>query len=404
MEPQKIPRTIWVLGLVSLLMDTSSEIIHGLLPVFLVSGLGASFLMVGLIEGVGEGTVVLFKVISGPISDWLGKRKPLVLLGYSLSALSKPFFALAVNATWIFGARIFDRMGKGMRESPRDALIADITPKAIRGRAFGLRQSLDTVGAVIGPLLAIFLMSVFKNNYRSVFWISLIPAVLCLVLIVFGVREPSNLPVNRTSEATLETKSKNKISYAVLKKFKASFWIVAMAGAICQMAKFSEAFLILRAREVGLSLSFAPVVLIVMNIVYAISAYPLGKLSDSIGRSGLLFAGMVFLALADLILVLGSSLPYVFVGIACWGLHLGFTQSIFSALVADTCPEEYRGTAYGLFNIFSAVALFFASVMAGLLWDQFGSAVTFLTSGGLALSGLVILLLARKNLKMARSS
>lgn len=383
---KKMPRTIWALGFVSLLMDTSSEIVHGLLPVFLVSTLGASYSMVGLIEGVGEASALILKVFSGPLSDWWGKRKPLVILGYSMGAISKPLFALAPTPLMVLGARLFDRTGKGIRGAPRDALVADTAPPDLRGEAFGLRQSLDTVGAFVGPLLAILLMSLTSGNYRLIFWFAVIPGLLSVLVLFFGVKEPE-------SKKNLNGKS---LTWNSVKEFRFEFWTIVGAGAICQIARFSEAFLILRAQNVGLSLSLAPVVLVAMNIVYALSAYPIGWLSDRIQRKWFILAGFLVLVVSDLFLALGSDLKFIFGGIVLWGLHMGLTQGVLAAIVADHSPVELKGTAFGLFNLFSALALLLASGIAGLLWDGFGPKVTFLASALLAVFGLVLLIFFQK--------
>ncbi len=381
---KNMPKTIWALGFVSLLMDTSSEMVHGLLPVFLISVLGASYTMVGLIEGVGEASSLIIKVFSGPLSDWWGKRKPLVLLGYSMGAISKPLFAIAPTPLLVLGARIFDRTGKGIRGAPRDALVADTAPPELRGEAFGLRQSLDTVGAFLGPLLAILLMSLTNGNYRLIFWLAVIPGVLSVIVLIFGVKEPEEK----------QAQNQKRLSWSSVREFKFVFWIVVIAGAIFQLARFSEAFLILRAQNLGLSLSLAPVILVAMNIVYSVSAYPIGWLSDRIRREWLLLAGILVLIVSDLILGFGNSLTHVFAGVILWGLHMGLTQGILAALVADTSPQALRGTAYGIFNLFSALALLLASGIAGVLWDRFGPQTTFLTSAIFALSGMIILGLA----------
>jgi MFS family permease len=383
---EKMPRAIWALGFVSLLMDISSETVHGLLPVFLVSVLGASYSVVGFIDGIGEATALVLKVFSGPLSDRLGKRKPFVFLGYFMGALSKPLFALAGSPSLILGARIFDRAGKGIRGAPRDALIADIAPPSIRGKAFGLRQSLDTVGAFTGPFLAIVLMYWLHGNYRGVFWIATIPGVLAVLVLAFAVDEPERGAA----------KPSRKISWALVKEFKITFWMVVFAGAFFQLAGFSEAFLILRAQNLGLSLALAPAVLIAMNIVYSLSAYPIGKISDRMPREWLLIFGALSLASADLFLAMGQDLLHIFVGVVLWGLYLGFTQGVLATLVADASPEYCRGTAYGLFNLLSASALLLASVVAGVLWDHQGPQWTFLVSAILSMTGAVVLLLARR--------
>ncbi|MGZ3652083.1 MAG: MFS transporter [Bdellovibrionota bacterium] len=380
----KLPRAVWALGFVSLLMDTSSEIVHGLLPVFLVSVLGASYTAVGAIEGAGEATSLVVKVFSGPLSDWWGRRKPLVVLGYAMGALSKPFFALAPTTGFVLGARLFDRTGKGIRGAPRDALVADATPKEQRGEAFGLRQSLDTVGAFLGPLLAVALMWLTSNNYRLIFWLAVIPGIAAVTVILFGVSEP---------EARGEGE-RRRISWRSLREFRFPFWLVAVAAAVFQLSRFSEAFLILRAQNLGLALALAPLVLVTMNIVYAATSYPVGWLSDRMRREWFVVIGVLILVVADLVLAYAPKLSIAFAGIALWGLHMGFTQGVFSALVVDTSPEELKGTAFGLFNLLSALALLLASGIAGYVWDTHGPAATFILSSVFSVVGLVALLLA----------
>jgi MFS family permease len=384
---KKIPRTVWALGFVSLLMDMSSEMIHGLLPAFLVSVLGASHSTVGLIEGFGEAMSLVVKVFSGPLSDHFRRRRPFVLAGYAIGALSKPFFALAGTPALVFGARVFDRLGKGIRGAPRDALVADVTPPEVLGKAFGLRHALDTVGAFVGPFLAIVLMHALNGNFRLVFWIATIPGLLCVALILYAVQDPEH-----------EISGRERIRPAeMFRGFKISFWFVIAAGAIFQLARFSEAFLVLRAQDLGLSVSLLPAVLIAMNIVFAGSAYPIGMISDRMSREWLLVGGALTLVAADLFLGMGKNLAHAFVGIGLWGLHLGLTQGILAALVADASPPDRRGTAYGLFNLASAAALLLASVLAGILWDQKGAELTYLASGALALTGALLLLLGRRS-------
>lgn len=381
----KLSRDIWALGFVSLFMDVSSEIIHGLLPVFLVSVLGASLTAVGFLEGAAEGTALILKVVSGTLSDRLGRRKQLVVLGYTLSTISKPFFALARSVPMVFGARLFDRMGKGIRGAPRDALIADIVPPQLRGGAFGLRQALDSVGAFLGPAMAILLMWLTGDDYRLVFWLAVLPALLAVSILLLGVRE------NRGGRSGAVPQP---IHFRDLKQFTAGFWFVTGAGALFQLARLSEAFLILRARDFGLSFAMAPLVLIVMNIVYSLSSYPVGYLSDRIRREWFLFAGLFTLCLAETILGVGGGLGMVFVGIGLWGLQLGLTQGILAALVADHCAPQFRGTAYGIFNLFSALALLLASVIAGILWDLIGPQATFFTGAGFSLISFLAFIVA----------
>lgn len=384
-EKTRLPRSILALGLVSLCMDTSSEIIHGLLPVFFVSVLGGGVALLGLLEGLAEGTVLVLKVFSGPFSDWLGRRKPLVLLGYGMGAISKPLFAIAHSVSMVFGARIFDRMGKGIRGAPRDALVADLAPREIRGRAFGLRQSLDTVGAIFGPLLAIGLMWVTAGDYRLVFWLATIPGIFAVVILFLGVRERKS--GNRSSSYRIRWKD--------LKGFPAAFWVVVSAGALFQLARFSEAFLILRASEIGLKFGLAPLVLIMMNVVYAFSAYPTGHFSDRIPREWFLWSGLFVLGTSDILLGAAKGLPVTFIGVALWGLHLGLTQGTLAALVTDNCPPERRGTAFGIFNLFSAFALLLASVLAGIAWERIGPTGTFLIGAGFSFLSLFVFYFTR---------
>ena len=386
---RSIPRTVWTLGIVSLCMDTSSELIHSLLPVFLVGALGASASFVGLVEGVGEATASVTKVFSGWLSDRLGKRKLLTVLGYGLAALTKPIFPLAATPLEVLAARFLDRVGKGIRGAPRDALVADITPQAVRGVAFGLRQALDTVGAFAGPLLAIALMAALSNDIRAVFWWAVIPAVLAVVLLMLGVDEPPAAKANADARPP--------IGWRELSKLGSGFWMVAAIGAVFSLARFSEAFLILRARDVGLSLVLTPLVLIVMNLVYALVATPAGDLSDRIDRRLVLGAGLAVLIAADLTIAFNGSLAGVLVGVGLWGLHLGLTQGLFAALVADAAPAEARGTAFGVFNLISGVAYFIASGAAGLIWDAAGPAATFKVGAAVAAAALVgLVLVVRK--------
>ena len=368
-------------------MDISSEIIHALLPLFLTTTLGVSVAMVGLIDGIAEATASITKVFSGYISDRMGRRKPLILLGYGLGALSKPLFALAGTAPVILGARFADRIGKGLRGAPRDALVADITPVAVRGRAFGLRQSLDTIGAFAGPLLAIALMAAFANDMRLVFWVAVIPAVLAVLCVVFGVEE--------RAEPASTTAKRPPIVLADLKRFDRPFWSVVALGVVFSLARFSEAFLILKASAEGLPLTYAPAVLVVMNAVYALGAYPAGIASDRVSPRLLLGGGLVCLILADLVLALVSGLVAAFVGIALWGLHMALTQGLMAKLVADRAPPDLRGSAFGAFNLAAGLALLAASVVAGLMWDRLGPGATFLAGAGFAAVALIGLALNR---------
>ena len=365
---RQIPSGIWVLGLVSLMMDISSEMIHSLLPMFMVTTLGTSVFAVGLIEGIAESTALIVKVFSGALSDYLGKRKGLAVLGYALGALSKPLFALAPGIGMLVTARLIDRVGKGIRGAPRDALVADIAPLHLRGAAFGLRQSLDTVGAFVGPLLAVGLMLLWANDFRAVFWVAVLPAVLAVALLWFGLREPARLTT------TMRT---NPIRRENLKRLGAAYWWVVVIGAAFTLARFSEAFLVLRAQQSGIAIALVPLVMVAMNMVYALSAYPFGKLSDRMAHHQLLALGLVVLIAADLVLANATSPGAVLWGVALWGIHMGMTQGLLATMVAVTAPAELRGTAYGFFNLMSGLAMLVASVLAGVLWDTLGAAATF---------------------------
>ncbi len=377
---QSIRTGIWALGFVSLLMDLSSEMIHALLPVYLITVLGTSALTVGLIEGIAEATASITKVFSGALSDWLGKRKLLAAVGYGLAAFTKSIFPLSSSVGWLIAARFIDRIGKGIRGAPRDALVADISPTHLRGASFGLRQSLDTIGAFLGPLLAIGLMWLTADHFSAVFWIAVIPVFLSLGLILVVVQEPERkeglrrvrMPLSRTELAHLG----------------ATYWWVVAVAAVFTLARFSEAFLVLRAQSVGLPLMLVPVVLVIMNLAYAMSAYPVGALSDTMDRVTILIIGLLLLLMADLVLAFVPGLIGLAVGVVLWGLHMGFTQGLLATLVADTAPEELRGTAFGMFNLITGLALLVASVIAGALWDVVGPQGTFL--GGAAFTVLTL--------------
>ena len=382
----RLPPAVWALGFVSLLMDISSELIHSLLPVFMFTALGVSAFAIGLIEGAAEATALIVKVFSGALSDWWGKRKPLALLGYGLGAVSKPLFALATGAGLVVFARLTDRIGKGVRGAPRDALVADIVPPEVRGAAFGLRQSLDTVGAFLGPLLAMGLMLAWANDFRAVFWVAVIPAFLAVALLAFGVQEPERKP---------DGKRVNPIRRENLVRLPAAYWWVVGIGAVFTLARFSEAFLVLRAQQGGLPLAYTPLVLIGMNVVYAVSAYPFGKLADSVSHARLLAWGLAVLIAADAALAYSNHWSWVWAGISLWGLHMGITQGLLATMVAGTAPADLRGTAYGFFNLMSGIAMLVASALAGLLWDSLGAGFTFLAGAGFSALALAAILLRR---------
>jgi MFS family permease len=379
---EQIPTGVWVLGFVSMLMDISSEMVHSLLPLFMVTTLGASALTVGLIEGLAESTALIVKIFSGALSDYLGKRKGLAVLGYAMGALTKPLFAVASTTGLVLTARLLDRAGKGIRGAPRDALVADMTPPHLRGAAFGLRQSLDTVGAFLGPLLAVGLMLLWANDFRAVFWVAVIPGLMAVALLLLGLHEPVHpQAIKRT----------NPIRRENLKRMSSAYWWVVGIGAVFTLARFSEAFLVLRAQQSGVPIALVPLVMVAMNLVYALSAYPFGKLSDRMSKKTLLALGLVVLIAADLVLASSDHWSVVLAGVALWGVHMGMTQGLLATMVADLAPADLRGTAFGFFNLVSGLAMLLASVLAGLLWDQFGASFTFYAGAifcAIALAGL----------------
>lgn len=380
-----LPGSIWALGFVSCFMDISSELIHSLLPLLLVGTLGASVASLGLIEGIAEATAAVMKVFSGAISDRFGKRKLLAVIGYGLAALTKPLFPMAATVEAVFIARFADRLGKGIRGAPRDALVADIAPPHLRGTAYGLRQSLDTIGATIGPLLAMAALAVFSDDLRNALWIAVVPAFIAVALLVVGVKEPE-ISAERKSE-------REKLHLRDVRHLSRGFWLVVGVGALMTLARFSEAFLVLRGADAGLGMRYAPLVMVAMGFAYTLSAYPAGALSDEWGRRPLLLAGMAALVASDVALALAQEPALLFIGVALWGLHMGLTQGLFAALVADTAPAHLRGTAFGLYNLINGAALLLASIIAGLLWDLIGPAATFWAGAGFTAAAAVGLLL-----------
>jgi MFS family permease len=377
-QPIAIPRTVWVLGVVSLLMDISSEMIQTLLPLYLVAGLGASAIAIGFIEGLSVAIATVTKLFSGMISDWTGRRKPLAVLGYGLGALSKPIFPLATSIGWIVVAKAIDRVGKGIRGTPRDALISDVTPPEIRGASFGLRKSLDTVGGFVGPLAAIGLMLATDGDMIVIFWIAAIPAFLAVALLIIGVKEPERPP--SSSKGMPRFRDARRLNHAV--------WIVIGVSSLLTLARFSEAFLLLKSQQAGLSLAWIPITMVVMHAVYGLTAYPVGYLSDRIGRRSLIALSLVFLIAADLALATAQTLPMLFAGIVLWGLHMGFSQGILSTLIADSAPQNLKGTAFGVFNLVTGLTVILGNVAAGLLWETWGSTSTFLAGAVMALASL----------------
>ncbi len=379
-----IPRGVVVLGLVSLFTDLGSEMVHSLLPVFMVGTLGASALLVGLVDGLAEALALATKVFSGWISDAVGRRKPLVLLGYGLAAATKPLFPLAGSVAWVLGARLLDRLGKGIRGAPRDALVADITPPQLRGAAYGLRQSMDTLGAVLGPLAAVGLMLAFAGDVRTVLWFAVLPGVVAVALIVFLVREPEG--------GAASARPRPPLSREALARLGEDFWRIAAVGALLALARGSEAFLVLRASSLGVDDAWVPLVMVGMSLAYTVVAWPAGRWADQADRRLVLAAGLALLCGADLVLALADGRGALALGVVLWGAHMGLTQGVFSALVADAAPGPLRATAFGMFHLLSGVAILAAGMAAGLAMDRYGAPAPFWI--GAALAALALPLVA----------
>jgi MFS family permease len=377
----RLPRNVWVLGFVSLFMDLSSEIYHALLPAFITLVLGLPATALGAIDGIAEATANFAKLFSGRLSDRSLRRKPWIMAGYGLGALSKPLFALATNAPAVLAARFTDRIGKGIRGSPRDAMVADETPAEIRGRAFGLRQALDTVGALLAPLVAVGLMILLASNIRAVFWIAVIPAAISFLLAWLVLTEPERhlAPIKKSP------------FFAGFKRLDKETKRLLQVGFLFSLARFSEAFLILKGIDIGLSEAMSPLTLAIFNLAYVALAFPAGSLSDRMSPRAILIAGMGVLIAGNLVLAETNSFAGVVVGTALWGAHMALTQGIFSRMIADSAPEELRATSFGAFWFTSGVATLLASLGAGWLWDREGPSATFITSAAIAAVALAML-------------
>lgn len=364
-----VPRAVWALGFVSLFMDMSSELVHSVLPLFLIGVVGASAFTLGLIEGFAEAVACIVKLFSGLLSDRMGRRKPLALLGYGMAALTKPMFPLADTAATILFARFVDRVGKGIRGAPRDALVADLSAPEQRGAAYGLRQSLDSAGAFLGPALATLLLLFWSDDLRTVMWVAVAPALIAVAILAFAVKEPRSLaPSVRRS---------NPFAGFSFGQFPRAFWTLNGLIALFTLARFSEAFLLLRMQEAGLPLAWLPLTLVLMNLIYFLVAYPVGRWADRAPRAPILMLGCGLLLLADVALALGQGVAWCAVGVALWGLHMGLTEGLFAVLIAEQAPEELRATAFGVMNLVRGLLLLPASGLAGWLWVEGGPEATF---------------------------
>ncbi len=387
---KNLPRGVWALGFVSLFMDVSSEMIHSVLPLFLVGVVGISAFSLGLIEGAAEAVACIVKLFSGVLSDRWGRRKPLTLIGYGMAALTKPMFPLADGAMTVLGARLLDRVGKGIRGAPRDALIADLTSPEQRGAAFGLRQSLDTVGAFLGPAIAIGLLLVWPGALRTVMWVAVVPALIAVAVLAVAVREPETARTGARPRG-------NPFAGFRADRFPRAFWQLMAVIALFTMARFSEAFLLLRVQTTGVAAAWLPATLVLMNLVYTATAYPVGRWADRSPRAPILVIGCAVLILADLVLALGQSLPLVAIGVILWGLHMGLTEGLFAALVAQHAPADLRATGFGVMNLVRGLLLLPASGVAGWLWTSRGPTLTFVAGAGFALLAMIGLLVFRRS-------
>lgn len=372
-----IPATVWMVGFVSLLMDVSSEMINTLLPLYLAGGLGASALAIGFIEGISVAIATASKFLSGVLADFSRRAKPIAVLGYGLAALSRLIFPLATSVDLIVLARAMDRVGKGIRGAPRDAIVAAVTPQGMRGASFGLRKSLDTVGGFLGPLIAIAAMLLLAGDIVTVFWLAALPAGMAVAVLIFAVREPA--------ESRAEIKNIPAFRFADAFRLNPAIWTVICLAGVIMLARFSEAFLLLKSVEAGFSLTWVPVSIVIMHGVYGLCAYPVGKLSDTIGNTGLLLCSLVFLVVAHLTIAFSATVWEFVIGIVFWGLHMGFSQGLLGAMVADASPAGLRASAFGAFNLVTGIVLLIGNVAAGWLWQDLGSHAPFIAGALLSL-------------------
>jgi MFS family permease len=384
----KLPRTIWMLGLTSLLMDGSSEIVHAVLPLLLVNGLGSSVFLVGIIDGLAEATASITKIFSGALSDHWRNRKWIAAFGYALSACSKVLFPIAATPLAVFFGRFADRLGKGIRGAPRDALVADWVAPEHRGYAYGVRQSMDNMGAVIGPLLAILLLQLYAGDVAPVLWWAVVPAVLSVSVMMIGVQEADSDAPRVARPFPLKTSE--------LRQLGRPFWLAMGFLFVLLLPRFSEAFQILRAQDVGVPAAWAPMALVVMNLVSVPLTPIAGIWSDRVGRNRVIGLGFLLLIASHMAMALATGPMLVWIGAGIWGVHLALTQGIFSALVADHAPAHLRGTAFGVFNLAAGIAIFVGSAAMGFAWDQLGAGTAFALAAAVNALGLVLFPLSRK--------
>ncbi len=398
--PARMPRTVWLLGWVSLFMDMSSELVHAVLPVYMTTTLGLSMLTVGLVEGIAEATASVLKAFSGALSDRLGKRKVLAVLGYGLSAITKPLFPLASGATEVIAARFIDRIGKGIRGAPRDALLADATPEALRNAAYGLRQSMDTVGAFLGPLGAIALLWWLHDRLRLLLWFGVVPALIAVGILAFGVQEPAH--PREPDRAQRRAEASRLPRFTAARGLPSAYWGVVAVASVFTVARLSEAFLVLRGQQQGVKLLWIPLVTLAFSLVYALSAYPAGVLAQRFGRRALLLWGAAAL-FASMVLLALPGMVTLWLGACLYGLHLGLTQGVFAAAVAATAPEALRGTAFGVYYLIIGLLQLLGSLGAGWLWQHFGAQYAFGAGAALTAAAMLLATLRARSLSWMRS-
>ncbi len=359
-------KIVTVAGLVSFFMDISSEMIYPLVPLFLANVLGVNKSVIGLIEGIAESTASLLKVFSGWFSDRIGNRKWLMAAGYGISTLSRPFVALATGWQHVMGSRFIDRFGKGIRTAPRDALIAESADRTHLGRAFGLHRAMDTMGAVVGPALAFFFLGLFSNDYRTVFWLSMIPGVVAVLLIIFLITEKKKVAAAHTERPKL-----------TIKHFDWRFkFFVAIAG-LFAVGNSSDVFLILRAEQVGVSTVMIPVVYLLFNLVYSLSSIPAGMAADRFGRKRVILLGFILFAILYYGFAIASDTKAIWILFGFYGLFMGLTEGVQKAFLATIIPQDFKATAFGVYNTVIGIAMFPASLIGGWLWDNISPSATF---------------------------
>lgn len=391
---RSIPGVIFAIGLVQFLINISSVMIFSLSAVYLKSILGVPTGWIGFLEGAVEASAHATKLFSGIISDYLRRRKAVMVVGYVLVTLTRPILAISESFVAVFVARFFDRFGNGIQSTPRDALVGDIAPKEIKGECFGLRQSLGTAGSFTGGVVGILAMIWTADNFHHVFWIATIPAVLALIILVIAVKEPKPIPLlEEERDVNLEKPKRHPIRLSDLKRLGKDYWILMGIVGAFMLARPTEAFMSLHAHETfGLLDRYLPAILLTYNFTYSLSSYPVGRLADRMNRYQLLQVGFGALILADLLLAFAPNIYIMFLGVAVWGIQMGISQSIFLTLVDHIVPQDLRGTAFGFFYLISALALIVAGTAAGNIAQHFGNVGTaFLASSGVGLFALILL-------------